>query len=261
MRYWTSALLSIGRNIARDIGRGSPSRWSFTKQWLSSGHAYDAAPKAASAHFLDLYPEAENLKIDMGHVCFRRSNVTPFEAYCICCIAQLRQPKRLFEFGTFDGATSLLLARSCPAAGVFTLDLDPESAGTSGTDIASEVENVRTGTVGERFRGTPEAGRIRQLFGDSTQFDYAPYQGSIDMVFVDACHDYPYAASDTQAALKIRNAAAVVLWHDYVPGWPGVVKAVDQLIPQHRIWHIAGTALAVLDPAVVGSGRQLSEAT
>src|SRR5690606_750981 len=102
------------------------------------------------------------------------------------------------------------------------------------------------------FCGTPEARRIHQLWGDSRTFDCSPYQGTCDLVFIDACHDYEFAASDTQKALRLVSPTGVVVWHDYMEGWPGVVRAVDELLPTCCIYHIAGTSLAVFDNARQG---------
>ena len=244
----------LAANVAQDPFRSGSDRLRFTRDWLSAGYAYDRRPKLPSQHFLDLYPAAERMSVQLGEVTFRRSNATPMELYCISCIAMLLRPQRIFEIGTFDGATTLRLARCCPKAEVFTLDLDPTSATEEQSlAIASEVENVRSGCVGSQFAGQPEASRIRQLLGDSTRFDYSPYAGTCDLVFVDACHDYEFVKSDSRAALKLLRPGGVILWHDYIPGWPGVVRAVDELLPTHPIRHIAGTALAVLDSHVVGA--------
>jgi predicted O-methyltransferase YrrM len=156
-------------------------------------------------------------------------------------------PKRIFEFGTFDGATTILLASACPAAEVFTLDLDCGSVNaTQPAAIKAEVDNVLNGGIGSRIAGNPAAGRIHQLVGDSASFDYTQYHNSIDLAFIDACHDYAYVKSDTANALRMVPRG-IIVWHDYNPGWPGVISAVDELLPKHRITHIAGTTLAVLD--------------
>ena len=72
------------------------------------------------------------------------------------------------------------------------------------------LENVRGGGVGRRFAGTPQAPRIRQLLGDSTTFDFTPWHGAIDFVFIDACHDYAFAKSDTANALRLAPRGVIV---------------------------------------------------
>jgi predicted O-methyltransferase YrrM len=251
MKYWLGAARRLGANLLGDLFRKNGSRFEFTRQWLSAGYAYDNRPKLPSRHFLDLYPVAESQSVNLEKVAFRRSNATPLELYCMSCVAELRQPKRIFEIWTFDGATTLRLARSVASAEVFTLDLDPQSAIVDGLAVIdSEVNNIKEGGIGFQFAGKSEASRITQLLGDSTRFDYAPYAGTCDLVFVDACHDYEFVKSDSQAALNLLRPGGVILWHDYVPGWPGVVRALDELLPSYPLVHIAGTALAVLDQQI-----------
>ncbi len=246
LQYWANAGARVALNVVTDAKRRDGERFAFTKRLLRSGYEFDGRMRAPSHHFLDLYPEAEGLTLTLGDLNYTRSNATPLEMYCLMCIAQFAAPERIFEIGTFDGATTLRLALACPEAEVMTLDLDPGSINLAQpATIAGEVDNVRSGGVGSKFRGVPAAKRIHQLLGDSTTFDYAPYEGSIDLVFIDACHDYRFVKSDTANALRmVRNG--VILWHDYHPGWPGVVQAVDELLPEHPVMHIAGTTLAML---------------
>jgi len=247
LTYWAGAVSRIAANVAGDFRRKGSERFAFTQEFLRAGYRFDARPKIPERHFLDLYPEAEALSLPIGELRYTRSNANPLEAFCLGCIAALRHAKRIFEFGTFDGGTTLQLAAACPDAEILTLDLDPGSVNAAQpATIDSEVENVRGGGVGRRFSGRPEAEHIRQLIGDSTNFDYTPWRGAIDLAFIDACHDYAFVKSDTANALRMVPRG-VIVWHDYQAGWPGVVKAVDELLPDHHVAHIAGTTLAVLD--------------
>ena len=71
------------------------------------------------------------------------------------------------------------------------------------------------------------ANRIHQLFGDSQTYDFTPYYGSVDLVFVDGCHHYEFVLRDSQNALKMMSPDGVVIWHDYASYAPGVVQALD----------------------------------
>ena len=54
-------------------------------------------------------------------------NVTDRELVDICRIVKNREPARVFEFGTFDGRTTLTAVNAGTDATIYTLDL-PRSA-------------------------------------------------------------------------------------------------------------------------------------
>ncbi len=242
MHYWGQAVRRLSARIAGDVKSRD---FRFTKEWLSFGLTYEMRPKAPTEQLFGLYPKADGLHVEMGVVCYRRSNINPFELFCLKAVTTLCQPRQIFEIGTFDGATTLELARSAPTAQIFTIDLPPSVSTLVGADDR-EVEHARSGGVGSRFSGTAEALRITQLLGDSRLFDFSSYAGSIDLVFVDAGHEYEFVRADTVTALRLAAPGATVVWHDYQPGWPGVVRAVDELTDGRDIHHLAGTDFAIL---------------
>jgi predicted O-methyltransferase YrrM len=183
--------------------------------------------------------------VELGKVTYRRSNFDPMEQFAIGAIAKLHKSTAVFELGTFDGATTLLLARNLPDALITTLDLAPGHA--EAASVEDELANALDG-VGRRFAGLPESARIQQLLGDSREFDFSPWFGTIDLVIVDAGHDYECVAADTATALQLVRPGGVIIWDDYTPGWPDVVRAVDEM--GRKVFHLAGTDLAVLDELV-----------
>jgi predicted O-methyltransferase YrrM len=192
-----------------------------------------------------LYPEATGLAVDFGLVTFRESNLDPSEQFSLVAIARIRHPATIFEIGTFDWATTLLLARNLPSARILTLDLNPADAG-AGT-VQGEIDNLTRGGVGSCFAGMPEANRITQLLGDSRTFDFSPWHGAVDLVVIDAGHDYENAAADTATAFRLLRRGGAIVWDDYTHGWPGVVRAVHEC--GRDFARIAGTHLAVYDEA------------
>lgn len=154
-------------------------------------------------------------------------------------------PRTVFEIGTYLGETTLALARSCPAAQLYTLDLpSPEARKDTALEFTDEYlfERWDRGTA---FRGTPEAQRIQCLEGDSARFDFSPYEGRMDLIFIDASHSYSYVKADTQAALKMLSPDGTILWHDY-PTYPGIFAYLNELaLEQHlRIMHPLRSGLA-----------------
>ena len=155
------------------------------------------------------------------------------ERYALSAIATGIEARSIFEFGTFTGTTTRLLADSARGARVLTLDLPSEEIVWE--DWLGEV-------VGLAFRDAPEyAGRIFLHRKNSRKFDYSELRGSFDLVFVDASHDLPDVLHDSRRALELVAPSGVVVWDDYQPGMEGVVGALNQLhaegIPLARIAH------------------------
>jgi predicted O-methyltransferase YrrM len=159
-------------------------------------------------------------------------NVTPVELLTLNSLVRAQAPRRIFEIGTFNGRTTLNLALNAPEAEVFTLDLPAEAADQTALAVDErEKKWVRKASIGDQFRGAPEAARARitQLLGDSATFDYGPYENSVDFVFVDGSHEYRYVLNDTRRAFSLlRDGRGTIVWHDYGV-WPGVTRGLDEL--------------------------------
>ncbi len=191
----------------------------------------------------DAYPEARDQYVPMGVVRYRRYNMDPLELYAIAVIAAVRNTKKVFEIGTYDGATTGLIARMVPDAQVYTLDLPPDRV----AETHLQVAHGNAGGVGSRFQGTPEADRIDQLYGDSREFDFGQYYGQMDLVVVDGSHQADDVRADTEKALKMLAPQGAVVWDDY--NRPSVIGPVDAAAEHYglSLVHIAQTGIAVYD--------------
>jgi hypothetical protein len=179
-------------------------------------------------------------------------NVSALESLVIAALTAASAPSRCFEIGTFDGRTALTLAANCAnGARVFSLDLPADRLEKAALTLEhADRAYVDKPIVGARLRGRPEAQRVTQLLGDSATFDFTPYHGNMELVFVDGAHHYEYVMSDSRHALAmLPSGRGVILWHDY-GGWPGVTRALNHLHatdPEFRdLRHIAGTSLVCL---------------
>lgn len=179
-------------------------------------------------------------------------NVTDRELVVLASLVRRSRAKSIFEFGTFDGRTTRNLAANAPADGsVWTIDL-PE-ASMSGLTVpihSHEQKYVVKPRSGERYRDTPEEGRIVQLYGDSGTYDFLKLFGQFDFVFVDASHAYKYVINDSLIALKLlRPEGGTIAWHDY-GRWDGVTRALNDLQSRHPNFldaaKVEGTTLVVL---------------
>lgn len=180
-------------------------------------------------------------------------NVSALESLVIASLTAASAPARCFEFGTFDGRSTLTLAANCPSGStIFTLDLPADRLESTGLPLEhADRAYVDKPVVGARLLGRPEASRVTQLLGDSATFDFDPYYGLIDLVFVDGAHAYDYVLSDSRHAVKMlpSSGGGVILWHDY-GGWPGVTRALNHLHATDprfaNLSHITGTSLVCL---------------
>lgn len=152
----------------------------------------------------------------------------------IASLAMALQSRTVFEIGTHRGITAWCLARNLPKATVHTLDLPPAVAPA----LALEDTDLLNLDVPERvFAHSQVHGRIVQHLGDSATFDFAPWHGSCDLVYVDGAHSEAYVASDTANALELVAPGGAVVWDDYWRGTAGVPAVLDARtdIERHRV--------------------------
>jgi hypothetical protein len=89
---------------------------------------------------------------------------------------------------------------------------------------------------------------------DSKTFDYTPYLGTCDLVFIDGDHSYDGVRSDTANAFRLlRDERSVIVWHDYMRTseddvlW-GVVAGLLDGAPERarrHLFHVSNTLCAV----------------
>jgi predicted O-methyltransferase YrrM len=169
-------------------------------------------------------------------------------AYLALVCAAIR-PKTVFEFGTFRGRTALNFALNSPAGcRVFTLDIPKQDRRirTSEVNVADRwiMEQSETGID---YQGRDVACKIEQLFGDSRSFDFRPFYGQVDLVFVDGGHDYEVARSDTRHALEMLSPGGVIVWDEFANygDYNDVTRAVFDEVPADEVVQIASTELAL----------------
>lgn len=183
----------------------------------------------------------------MGEVALTGWSMDPIELFVLLAIIELRSPRKIFEFGTYDGSTTLRLARAAPAAAIWTIDLAEPDAADYRERIAADEAPPDFSGIGSLF-ARESAGTITQLIGDTRSFDFAPWEGSIDLVIVDADHAYDSILSDSRAALRMVRSGGVIVWDDYSSHYPSVIRALDELRAKEGLTslvHVRSTELAV----------------
>ena len=210
------------------------------------GHLWIEAQRFAAPHVRNV--DLADLHVDDVLV---EGDVTRHCRLVLAAICRLLECRTAFEIGTYLGQTTWVLAHNNPTMRICTLDLPSLDAARQTRGLTDPEYFVRWDR-GQRFRGTPEAARITQLFGDSARFDFSPYRGKMDLVFIDGSHSEAYARSDTQAALSMLSERGTIVWDDYLY-YPGLYRVINELAARADppIFHIVGTRLAVYSRANV----------
>lgn len=147
-------------------------------------------------------------------------------------VAHLR-PAVTFEFGTFTGATTRMIADLLPATSVVhTLELPDEQ--------------MRWPVGGHDFHGRAEYnGRIVLHRAPSRLFDFTPFTAAVDLVFVDASHEFDDVMHDSRRALDMVSDNGIVVWDDYQARTMDVVRALNQLSREVQLVRVAYSRLVI----------------
>jgi predicted O-methyltransferase YrrM len=170
-------------------------------------------------------------------------SILSVESCVLAALIKLVKPAAAFEFGTYRGQTTRLIASNVPAnAVVYTLDLDR----TEG--ISFEGDDLRYATRALQLDRTSDQlpTNAVQLLTDSYVFDNKPYEKQIGFVFVDGNHALKYAERDTENAFRMLPARgpSAVAWHDYRnPDHPDLTAYLDQLSERRQLYHVEETMM------------------
>jgi len=243
-----------------------PGGLSEMKRYL--GEMYRCSKTDAGLHLPVVLP-AEVVPGDVTFQVTRPSDVdgsmTLTEIASICHIVAALDPAKVVEIGSFQGLTTVNLARNALRGVVHTVDLPPSSSGMD-TAFRNNDASIIERRKGYAYAGTEVEDRINQHYGDTATFDFeGVIGGGVDLLLIDAAHSYEYVRNDTIRALPLLREGAVILWHDYGrndfltnPGdaW-GVTRFLHELADV-GVSILQGTSLGVLrlDP---GTRSQLNE--
>jgi predicted O-methyltransferase YrrM len=120
-------------------------------------------------------------------------------------------PTICLEIGTSTGHGTALISANAPRARVFTVNIPPEGIerGEGGVLTTIALEHDKIGNY-YRERGLTN---ITQILANTATWE--PDIGTIDVAFVDGCHDANFVFNDTRKILKHMKSGSFVLWHDF----------------------------------------------
>lgn len=202
---------------------------------------------------LDLRKILKSVSMDIHHPVADDGNISLLELVILNALALASGARSFFEIGTFDGRTALNLAANSPAGSViYTLDLPDGEVEAAKRNPLGDSKFVGKTVIGCKYKDSPFEGKVVELRGDSATFDFSPYTGVIDFVFIDGAHSFHYVKCDTENALKMLRSGGIIAWHDYNRTCQGVTQVLNGLYQQGGRWKslfaFKGTSLAALIP-------------
>lgn len=199
--------------------------------------------------------------------------LTLLEGAILVSLAKLIDATRLFEFGTFMGATTSLLAmNTADNTKIVTLDLPRELEADFDYDLglvlSDGVHNdkylskkfIADGAVYLQGLDEKDSSKVIQLFQNSLtmDIDVLGLVNKFEFIFIDGGHDYDTVKMDTYNAIRMKSDNSVLVWHDYKSTIHGdVTTFVDEISKDYKIYHVENTMIAF---TLFGSAQQILEA-
>ncbi len=203
----------------------------------------------SSKDIFEIFPQDQGVRITIEHLPGKGVGTPIDELAYLAFITKTIQPRKVFEIGTFRGRTALNFALNSPDdCKVYTLDLPAQEKVVPQEGVyRTDTEIIQRAAPGEDFMGKDISHKIIQLFGNSLTFDFSPYYGEIDLVFVDGAHNYQAVKSDSENALKMVKPNGLILWHDFANfgDYNDVTLAIRDCVPLDQVVEIANTQLAL----------------
>lgn len=152
------------------------------------------------------------------------------------------QNRIIVEIGCWKGRSTKAL---CSTPGC-VYAVDPWEPYGNEEDVKEFLERGWEGIYQDflmNLQGEIKDGRVEVLRMRSTDAAtlLAKKVSAIDLVFIDGDHRYETVKAEIEMYLPLIKKGGLIAGHDYAPDCPGVIKAVDELLPGfelpcRRIW-------------------------
>lgn len=156
------------------------------------------------------------------------------------------------EIGTSTGHGTALMAANAPNAKIYTINIPPREAktGEGGKYITHALEHEQIGLYYKKLG----LKNVTQILANTAT--WTPDIGTIDVAFIDGCHDKEFVFNDTQKILEHMKPGSFILWHDFNPElapkrrWIrsvclGVEKLYDKGFLKGKIFHLRDSWMGI----------------
>ena len=174
------------------------------------------------------------------------------DAECLATVCQNKGEGTFLEIGTGTGHGTALMAMNAPKARIFTVN-SPAGEIFSGRAGIYTTHALEQESIGEYYKSL-NLNNIVQILANTANWE--PGIGTIDVAFIDGCHDTEFVYNDTLKVLKHMAKGGFILWHDFNPHltmkyeWiRNVCLALERLYSESRlagkIYHIRDSWMGV----------------
>lgn len=189
---------------------------------------------------LDLLPAVNET---VSPYAFLEGGSMPIDLALLKALARRYDRCRYFEIGSWRGES---------VANVAAVAAECISLSLSDDEIRRAGWNERYVAISKVF--SRDLKNVVHIGHDSKTFDYTPYIGQCDLVFIDGDHSYDGVRADTEHAFRLlRDDRSVIVWHDYMRSseidvmW-GVVAGLLDGAPRdatRQLYHVSNTLCAI----------------
>jgi predicted O-methyltransferase YrrM len=244
-----TSLAAVGKGLKRvAIATGghlrSPDRSSAFKRAARHWAFMNEELQIPEAYPNEIFPEMRDVHVPLTIDMESDFELPLGERAILAGLVKTRKPRTIFEFGTYTGTTTALLADIAESdTKIHTIDL-PASAFPSGGFHGKFFADM----VGRHFVDNDDyRDRIVLHRVDIKDFDFTPFKADVELVFVDADHSYDQVVRDTHLALDLVAPGGTIMWDDYQPAHWGVVRALNELSRSVPLRRIAGTRFVIYE--------------
>lgn len=130
-----------------------------------------------------------------------------------CCISYVASIERIFEIGTFDGETALILSKIFPNANIVTIDLPDDDPIFSNSYQRDDSERRRE--FKKRQKRNLTDSRIK-LYENNSFFVPSLITDKFDLIWIDGGHLYPEVAWDICNAYHLCKPGGWIMCDDVI---------------------------------------------
>ncbi len=137
----------------------------------------------------------------------------------------------IVELGAWLGKSSSYLVDNSKGKNVIIIDSWKGSPNelTTTHKLATQVD------IYDVFKNNMGNRTYKSIRGLSSEVVNQFEDESIDIVFIDLTHTYESVKEDIQLWLPKVKFGGILSGHDYEPSWGGVVRAVDEMLPNRTV--------------------------